>query len=156
MVGEPVMHHPALGFRFAVDFDGGDPAIGPSAADLQFLEVSGLAAELETVTLVEGGENRFAHRLPGRVKHGNLVLKRGHVADSALARWVEDAAQGVGVNPVDVTVKLLDEQHAVLEQWTFVRAWPVKWSLSSFDATKNAYVVDTLELAYQRFERRSG
>lgn len=138
-------------FRFAVDFDGAD--LAPSAADLQFQEVSGLSAELDVVTLAEGGENRFAHRLPGRVKHGNLVLKRGHVADSSLLRWFEEAAAGVGVRPVDVTVKLIDARGTPLEQWHFVRAWPVKWSLSGFDATQNGYVVDTIELAYRRVER---
>ena len=32
---------------------------------------------MEIETVVEGGENRFVHRLPKPVKHPNLVLKRG-------------------------------------------------------------------------------
>lgn len=145
---------PPPAFRFAVDFDGA--GLAPTLADLQFQEVAGLEREIEVVTLAEGGENRFAHRLPGRAKHGNLTLKRGHVADSGLIGWFESAAQGVGVDPADVTVKLLDAEGQPLEQWHFVRAWPVKWSVSGFDATKNGYVIDTIELAYQRFERSTG
>lgn len=150
-VREPLCELPEVGFRFGVSFSGIGSAL--RTGELQFDEVSGLQAEIETVGLVEGGENRFTHRLPGRVTHGNLVLKRGHVADSALLRWFEMSAQGIGVLPVDVTVKLLDEALDPIEQWHFIGAWPVKWSLGALDAKRSGYAIDTLELAYQRFER---
>lgn len=142
---------PPVAFRFEVDFNGAD--LSPTAADLQFQEVSGLSAELEVVTLAEGGENRFVHRLPGRVKHGTLTLKRGHVPDSSLLTWFEEAAAGVGVKTADVTIKLTDGEGKPVQQWHVVRAWPVKWSVSALDASKNGYVVDTVELAFQRIKR---
>jgi phage tail-like protein len=148
-------YYPPVGFHFEVTIDG----IGDSSSiDIQFQEVSGLNAEIGLETIKEGGENRFEHRLPGRSKYGNLVLKRGLVEmfDSNAYLWFQDAVTGVAFDPQTVTIKLMtqdDDGFFPLSEWSFVRAYPVKWSVSSFKATENAIVIDTLELAYQFFTR---
>ena len=48
---------------------------------------------------------------------------------------------------------LLNENHEPLEAWNFVKAYPVKWSISNFNAQGNELVVETIELAYQYFTR---
>ncbi|NOR10394.1 MAG: phage tail protein, partial [Desulfovibrionaceae bacterium] len=103
--------------------------------------------------VVEGGENRFEHRLPARGKFGNLVLKRGLLTESGVIEWIKDAIENFEFKPADVLVSLLDEEHQPLASWTFVAAWPVKWSLGAFDAKKNEVVVETLELAYRYFTK---
>ncbi len=55
--------------------------------------------------------------------------------------------------PKDVTVSLLDEKHAPLAAWSFVGAYPVKWSTSAFNAQQNTLAIETLELAHQRFRK---
>src|SRR5205807_27706 len=85
-------YYPIPGFHFGVWVDGvsGSSANG-TAADASFQEVSGLKVELGYEEVVEGGENRFVHRLPKPATPGNLVLKRGVVIEtSRLARWVGD------------------------------------------------------------------
>ena len=139
--------YPPVGFHFSVEF-GLD---GTSVHDTRFQEVSGLSAELAVESIQEGGENRFVHRLPGRSKYPNLVLKRGLVSDSRLIAWFRDAVENLAIEPADVTVSMLDETGAPLLSWNFVKAWPAKWSVSSLNAQNNAIAVDTLELAYQRF-----
>ena len=57
-------------FAFRVDIDGAE-------SDTSFQEVSGLEVQFETEDVVEGGQNRFVHRLPTRTKYSNLLLKRG-------------------------------------------------------------------------------
>ena len=43
----------------------------------------------------EGGINTFVHRLPTRIKQGNITLKRGVTSEKALLRVVpEDGRQG--------------------------------------------------------------
>lgn len=140
---------PPVGFHFRVEFTD----LEAGTVDTRFQEVSGLAAEVTVEELAEGGENRFAHRLPGRAKYGNLVLRRGMVTDSALQRWCEDAILHFQFKPVTVNVTLLNEKHEPLVAWRFERAWPVKWALSDFKAQENAIVVETLELAYSYFTR---
>lgn len=140
-------YYPPVGFHFKVEI-GID---GLFENDIRFQEVSGLSRELGVEQIAEGGENRFEHRLPSRGKYGNLVLKRGLLTESGVITWVTDAIENFEFKPADVQVTLLDEEHQPLSSWSFIAAWPVKWSLSAFDAKKNEAVVETLELAYRYF-----
>src|SRR5262245_15540380 len=96
-------NYPPVAFHFRVEFN----APGIVGADARFQEVSGLNTELEVVTIEEGGENRFAHRLPGRAKYSNLVLKRGLVAESRLLTWFQTGVNSLRIMPAAVTVSLL-------------------------------------------------
>ncbi|MBE0638618.1 MAG: phage tail protein [Bacteroidales bacterium] len=140
------MKYPPVAFHFLVSFE-------VSGSDASFMEVSGIDSLLETITVKEGGENRFHHTLPVRAKYSNLVLKRGMITDSAIAKWCQDAIENLAIKPSSVQVLLLNDQHEPLAGFNFINAWPVKWSISTLDADKSAIVVETLELAYQYFKR---
>lgn len=121
--------------------------------DVRFQDVSGLTAELGIEEVIEGGENRFAHRLPSRAKYSNLVLKRGMLIDSGLIQWFKNAIENFQFMPTTILVKLLDQDHEPMVTWSVEKAWPVKWMISDLKATENAIVVETIELAYQYFRR---
>ena len=140
-------YYPPVAFHFKVEI-GLDNL---HENDVRFQEVSGLNSELGVEQVAEGGENRFEHRLPARGKFGNLVLKRGLLTESGVISWIRDAIENFEFKPADVLVSLMDEEHNPLASWSFVAAWPVKWSLGAFDAKKNEVVVETLELAYRYF-----
>jgi phage tail-like protein len=139
-------YYPPVSFYFEVGIaeQGGN--------DASFAEVSGLDAEREVMELKEGGENRYSHRLPGRAKYGNLVLKRGlMLASSPLFDWCKAVLESdfeTPVRPRDVSVSLLDRSGSPLINWNIRRAWPVKWSLGAFNAQQNELAMETLELAY--------
>ena len=139
-------------FHFKVEFQGIN---GITDHDVKFQDVSGLSAEVGTEELKEGGENRFTHRLPTRAKYNNLVLKRGMLTDSGLIKWFVDAVENFIFKPVTITVKLLDGEHEPLVTWSFINAYPVKWSVNDLKATENAVVIESIELAYQYFRRIS-
>jgi phage tail-like protein len=148
---------PPVGFHFRVEF-----SFLPGRRDeTLFQEVGGLSAELEVEELAEGGENRFKHRLPVRGSYRNLVLKRGMFASSELIGWVRNAVEALEVvpgqfEPATVNVTLLDEQsQPVGGTYSFLRCWPVKWSLSDLKSSDNAYVVESFELSYQFFRQSS-
>ncbi len=143
-------YYPPVGFHFKVEFSLG----GVQDGDVRFQEVSGLTAELGVEEVVEGGENRFTHRLPDRAKYSNLILKRGLMTDSGLIDWCKNAMEGFEFEPTTVNVTLLNENHEpVGGAFSFLRAWPVKWAVSDFKAQENGIVVETLELAYNYFSR---
>lgn len=135
-------------FHFKVEF-------GPNSKekDNRFQEVTGLSAEVTTEELKEGGENHFVHRLPTGAKYGNLVLKRGYLEDSDVAKWCRKAIENFIFEPKDVVVTLLNEEHEPLVNWQFLRAYPVKWSISDLKAQENGLAVESLELAYSRFRK---
>ncbi len=138
----------AVAFHFSVDVAG-----ETDDADTRFQEVSGLAAEVAVEEYREGGVNEYVHRLPTGSKYGNLVLKRGYTSSSNLAKWCRSAIEDFVFTPKDVTVSLLDEEHNPLASWSFVGAYPLKWSLSAFNAQQNGLAIESLELAYSRFRK---
>lgn len=154
----PDTYYPPTGFYFRVAFS----VDGMGTDEYQrFQDVSGLSFEIETETLKEGGENRFEYKLPKRVKYPNLVLKRGLITNKVLTDWVKDALNGYFwaspvpfFKPADILISLMDEAAQPVAVWNVVQAYPVKWSMSDLKATENAIVVETIELAYQYFERQ--
>ncbi|MDD9716285.1 phage tail protein [Dinoroseobacter sp. PD6] len=146
-------YYPPVAFSFTVRIAG-----NAAVVDQGFQEVSGLTAERAMTPLEEGGENRFAHKLPGKVKLPNLVLKRGMMlASSPLFTWCKSVIEGdlgVPIEPKSLSVSLLDAKAKPTMSWSVVEAWPVKWTVDSFDAQKNSIAVESIELAYQRVERK--
>ena len=153
------MYDIPLGFHFKVEFgagDGGkDLAIDNSGHEVRFQEVTGLTSEIGIETYEEGGENRFSHRLPNRAQFGNLVLKRGMLIDTKLKGWFESALHNFTFEPIAVTVVLLNGENEPLDSWSFHNVWPVKWVISDLKAMENAVMLETVELAYQFFERKT-
>lgn len=141
-------YYPPIGFHFKVEFSG----ISTQKNDHQFQSVSGLSVDLETEEVAEGGENRFKHKIPVRTKYANLVLKRGLLLDSGIIEWCKKALENFEIEPVNLSVKLLNEKHEPLLTWNIVHAYPVKWNVSDFNAEENKLVIETLELSYNYFK----
>lgn len=141
------MYTPPVGFHFKVEVLG----LAPSDNDVRFTDVGGLTVDLATEEVPEGGENRFIQRYPVRAKYPDLVLKRGLMKQSAIWDWVRQCIENLDIKPHNVIVTLLNEQREPLMTWRIVGAYPVKWSVSDFNASANAYVVESLQLAYQYF-----
>ncbi|MFL5740121.1 MAG: phage tail protein [Flavisolibacter sp.] len=150
-------YYPPGAFHFKVEFNGVNGM--NSDTEQRFQEVSGLSFDIETEELKEGGENRFTWKLPKRGKYPNLVLKRGMLQGTALLNWIKSAMSTfftVAVydfKPADMVITLMDEAGQPVAIWNVVQAFPIKWSTSDFRASENAVVVETIELAYQYFER---
>ena len=82
---------------------------------------------------------------------GDLVLKRGLLKTSEVWNWARQCIEDLDVQPRDVNVTLLNPDHEPLMTWHVIGAFPVKWSVSDLNATANAFVVETLTLAYRHF-----
>lgn len=141
-------YYPPVGFHFDVKFD----LPGAGENDTLFRDVSGLTLELEEETYVEGGENRFIHKLPVRARQSDLVLKRGLLVNSAVRTWCEAAIRDLAIQPIIIWITLLNEVHEPLQTYTVINAWPKKWTISDFNAESSELVIETLELAYQYFK----
>lgn len=121
--------------------------------DIRFQKISGFRVSMSPHVLEEGGQNLFSHRLPQRYNYENLVLERGLVLGSDISQTFQDAMTTFRFAPVTVLVSLLDEQDDPVMSWAFFDAYPVSWQSSDLDANANSLVIETLELAYTRFQR---
>jgi phage tail-like protein len=94
-----------------------------------------------------GGVNDTTFRLPGATKWANLVLKRGFTGSNVLIKWRESWLTGTRTR-THGTIQQLDTKLKTIGQWTFQDAWPVKWEVTDFDASKSELTIETLELAH--------
>ncbi len=137
---------PPASFFFNVNING---------ENMQFQEVSGLDVEMEVFDVAEGGINDYKHRLPGRTTYKNLVLKRGLVySNTKIYNWVKNTLQNNlnnKINTKPISVSLFNENKEEIVTWNFLRAYPVKWSVSNLNAEQNAIAIETIEFAYQKF-----
>ncbi len=144
--------YPPSAFYFKVVF--GNSANSPDAS---FQDVSGITSEITTDDVVEGGENRFVHKLPRGVKHSNLELKRGIApSTSPLVSWCQSVFEGgftLAIQPQTIRVYLLNEKAQPLRGWVFVNAYPVKWEVESFNSTKNEVAIEKIAFSYSYSKR---
>jgi len=144
--------YPLPAFYFKVVF-----AATAGNSDTSFQDVSGISMEMETEDLLEGGENRFVHRLPKSIKYPKLVLKRGIAKlDSPLVKWCKEVLEGAFIEklkPMTVEVSLMDEAGKPVRVWSFVNAFPVSWEVESFNSTKNEIAIEKIELSYNYIDR---
>jgi phage tail-like protein len=141
-----VDYYPPWGFYYKVEF-----SISKNKNDVRFQAVSGLTVEYDMEEYKEGGENRFTHKLPGRTKYADLVLKRGMLTDSAVTNWCLAAFRDRDFQPADISIILMNEKGEPLRTWNIAHAIPKKWLVTDLNANDNAIVIETLELIYRYF-----
>ena len=142
-----MFEYPLTGFHFLVVFE-----IFPQLPnDFRFQEVTGLTTDVNLDTYNEGGENRFVHRLPGRTKYADLVLKRGMTLVSGVAAWCLDAIENFNYQPTNLLVSLLNEQHLPVSSWYVVNAIPIKYDISGLHAEQSKIVIESITLRYEYY-----
>jgi phage tail-like protein len=118
----------------------------PGAEIGRFSECTGLSAEWEIQTYAEGGQNRFEHKLRGRLKYPNLVLKRGVTHEDALLKWFFQSQDRTQRG--QITITLLGPDGNAVRSFGFANAFPVKWTGPNFNAGSNSIAVESLEIAH--------
>lgn len=141
---------PLLNHRFGVFFLVG--GIIPNPIDIRFQKVSGLSTEITTETINEGGQNLFSHRIPKKISYNNLVLERGMLIGSPVNLEFNITFSTFKFYPCNVIVTLFNENSIPMAAWFFYKAYPVKWAMSNLEAKSNEVMIDTMELAYQRYQ----
>jgi hypothetical protein len=72
---------------------------------------------------------------------------------SQLMQWFKDSVENYAFEANDITVILLNGDHIPIQAWNFIKAWPVKWDISEFNAEQGTIVIESIEFAYQYFRR---
>ncbi len=131
-------------YSFRVEID------GVSAG--QFTSVDGLSIEQEVIEY-QNGDDPLTRKRPGRVKYGDITLKRGYVPSSVLNDWIEQARMGRGdYVRKTVTIILLGRDGAELKRWICHECFPKSWKVSSLDDKGNAVLTEEVVIAIEYFE----
>lgn len=137
-------------YHFAVEINGIQEAF--------FRSCSGLNSEAEVVPVQEGGLNTTEHKLIGRTKFGNLILKQGFASGALWNKrqsFVNDEP-GVKLERFNGTVIQFGPGTKRVHTWQFTNAWICKWEGPEFDATKNEISIETIEIAHEGLIYKGG
>jgi len=131
-------------FNFHVELEGIQVA--------SFKAVSGLQMECEPIEYMWGDEGVLRKR-PGRVKPGNITLKRGYSNHNmkALWDWWMSVQRGK-VERKSGSIVLCNDKGMEIARYNFTEAWPVKWKGWELDGQGNATVVEELEICCESLE----
>lgn len=125
-----------------------------------FTSVTGLEVSIETQDIVEGGQNNYAHRLPGRMSWPNVVFTRGLTDSDNLLDWFNEssgeqfAANKNKLERSTASIALLSAAGDRLRSWDIDGAFPVRWSGPSFAADTNGAAAEELEITHHGFRTR--
>ncbi|HLJ54923.1 MAG TPA: phage tail protein [Chthonomonadaceae bacterium] len=113
-----------------------------------FTEMGPLDIQTQVEDYAEGGNNSFIHKLPGHTRIGNVVLKFGLTNSMQLFQWYLKIIQGK-IDRRNVTVRVFAPDKKQITSWSFVNAFPVRWSGPQLLADGMAVAIETLELAHE-------
>lgn len=128
----------------------------------QFREVSGLSVSVEVEEVVEGGQNFFTHKLPGRFTFPNVTLRRGLTEDNGLIAWIDECTaggfekKGKKLKRTTVAIVLLSSNGKRLRTWTLQEAFPVSWKGPDFSIQSDDFLVEEIEIAHHGFTIAAG
>lgn len=150
--------YPLTKMNFVVSLDSAD-------AVAAFSEVNGIQGEVDMIPFRQGNSNSLAPiKLPGLVKHGNVTLKYGFTANSALKTWIVDCMseqrdpskirKNVQIELVDINTKqaptdirtTVDTSGHV---WILTNAWVQKYTGPDLNANESQVAIETIEIAYE-------
>jgi phage tail-like protein len=123
-----------------------------------FKEVKGLTVSIKAEDIVEGGQNSFVRKVPGRMMWDNITFTRGLTDSDAMFDWF---AKTSGEGFAAASDKLVRRTGAIvavtftgewLREWAVDGAFPVKWTGPEFGAGKNEPLQETLEIAHHGFK----
>jgi len=135
------MAYPLPVFHFSVDWGG---------TRLAFSEVTGLNIEAQVIEYRDGLSPEFSTtKMPGLKKFGNLTLKRGVFAgDNDYYAWLNTIKMNK-TERRDITISLLNEEHAPVMVWKLKNAWPTKITSPDMKASGNEAAIESMEIAHE-------
>jgi phage tail-like protein len=139
---------PLVGFHFRLDVSG--------AVTGFFTEVGGLGSETEIIEhkVVSDSGTDFVQKIPGRLKWGDISLKRGITDIMDMWNWrkmVEDGdITGARKNG---SIMMMNQSLEIIAQWDFVNGWPSKVTGPQLQSDSNAFGVEEMTIVHEGITR---
>ena len=145
---EATRQDPIVAFNFMLDIGG--------AIKGYFTEVSGIGSETDIVEQKVVSEKgvEVVMKIPGRLKWGDITLKRGLTSNMDIWSWrkqVEDGdVKGARKNG---SIVMFDQDLKEAARWNFVNAWPSKVSGPAPKADGNEIGIEELTIVHEYITR---
>lgn len=140
---------PLVGFHFSLEIQGQVAGF--------FTECSGLGSESETIEhkVVNEKGVEVVMKIPGRLKWGDITLKRGITSAMDIWEWRKEVEDG-NINGArrDGTITMFDQTLKPVAQWDFNQAWPSKVTGPAVKAEGNEIVLEELTVVHEYIIRK--
>ena len=139
---------PLVGFNFMIDIGGKITGY--------FTEVSGLGSESEAIESKVVNEKgvEVVLKIPGRLKWGDITLKRGITTNMDMWDWRQLVVDGkVKDARSNASIVMFDREGSEAARWDIINAWPLKISGPSPKADSNEIGIEELTIAHEKIER---
>ena len=121
-----------------------------------FTECSGLGSENDVTVHNVMGPNgvEVVRKVPGRLKWGDITLKRGISTSMDLWTWRKMVEDGdVAGARTDGSIIMYDQEGTEVARWNFEKGWPSKISGPSVKSDSNEIVVEEITIVHEYIER---
>lgn len=139
---------PLIGFNFMIDVGGKIKGY--------FTEVSGLGSENEVIeqkVVTEKGVE-VVLKIPGRLKWGDVTLKRGITSNLDMWNWRQMVVDGkVKDARMNGSIVMFDRELKETARWNFTNAWPLKITGPSPKSDSNEIGIEELTLVHEAIAR---
>jgi phage tail-like protein len=130
--------------------------LGGAEAAGFFKEIDGIGSEHEVVVHTTGDASgkSFVQKYPGQLKWNNITLKRGVDSNNALWTWRKQVIDGqITEARKECTIEVLDWTGSTVVTYSFVNAWPCRYSAPGLSAGGNEVMVEEIEIAHEGMTR---
>lgn len=120
-----------------------------------FTSAGGLSIEVEVVpiTYTDATGKTIQMKRPGQTKYSELSLKRHLSADQGFWKWIKEIRDGGKDFRSDGSIELMDRSGQTVSSWTFLNAWPSKWSASDPDVGSDDPMSEEVTLVIEGLTR---
>lgn len=126
----------------------------------EFREVRGLSAKVEVMEVIEGGQNDFVHKLPGRFTFEDVTLRRGITFDNGLYNWFNEMSGSrfelgtlrkgkATFSRQNVAITLRSSKGTRLRTWILSDALPISWKGPELSIENDDFLVEEITLSHQ-------
>jgi phage tail-like protein len=134
---------PHTTFLFGFKITSGELALDYKDGTAFFRSVTGLKVQQDVQDYPEGGISTFTRKTVAGFKWPNIVLSQGFTGDPKMWKFMK--------KPTRVNAEIVQLGHNLKPvcRWEFFNGYPVKWSGSDLDSTKNELSIETIEFAHE-------
>jgi len=139
---------PLVSFHFMIDIQGQITGY--------FSEVNGLGSESEVIEqkVVTDKGIEVVKKIPGRLKWGDITLKRGITSNLDMWAWRQKVEEGkVGEARKNGSIVMFDQELAEKARWNFVNGWPSKISGPVPKSDSNEIGIEELTITHELIKR---
>jgi phage tail-like protein len=140
---------PVSKYSFHVEIDGVDAGY--------FASLGGLRIDQEVIEY-QDGDDSLVRKRPGRVRYGDIILRKGYMVGTVLNDWIEASRFGVDEHSRrTVSIILTDhtppwDRGVEIKRWNCFGCFPRSWSLSGFNNGSGNVLTEEMVIVVEWFE----